>query len=182
MLLVTVDELETHLGAAFSPEDRARAEQAITMASAAIQRYCNLVGLQQVTDTVVLRGVYGTDLLLPFGPVAAVSAVEVDGQALGVNDYDVVRDELVRRAGWGGTSVEVEVTYTHGLAVVPDEVKAVCLDVAARSYANPTGVRSETIDGYSVTYAGAGAAVGLWPGDRSSLSAFHRSAASVLRS
>lgn len=181
MLLVTVDELETHLRATFSPEDVVRATQEITVASAAIQRYCNLVSLEQLTDDAVkLRGVYGMDLVLPRGPIDSVASVAVDGESLTADDYELVLDTLIRPAGWGGTSVVVDITYTHGYAVVPDDVKLVCLDVTSRAWDNPAGVRSESIDGYSVTH---GAAAGrLSEDDKAALSGYHRSAGSVIRS
>ena len=33
------------------------------------------------------------------------------------------------------------VTYTHGWTEIPDEVRAVCLDLASMSVANPSGLR-----------------------------------------
>ena len=181
MLLVTVEELAAHLGVEFSAEEEARPEQAIAGASAVIQRYCNLVGLtRRVDHTITLRGVWGPHLTLPAGPVVSVAAVEIGGTP--INDWWLVRDDLVRHGGWGGTSTEVQVTYTHGFEAVPADVKAVCLEVVARGWVNPSGVRSETIDGYSVTYIGSAETGMLWPGDREALAPYHRSAAIGVRS
>lgn len=184
MQLVTVGELEIHLGVTFTGGEAARATQLINSTSADIQQYCNRVGLVRlVDDEVTLRGTYGMELALPLGPVVSVATVALGGTALTVDDYDVVKDDLVRWGGWGGPSTEVDVTYTHGLAAVPDDVKGVCLDVLARRWTNSPGVRSESIDGYSVTYAGsARAGSGLWPGDESALRSYHRSSGSVIRS
>lgn len=58
---------------------------------------------------------------------------------------------------WGGPASTVEVTYEHGYDadVIPDVFVAVTLSVAARVLESPTGITSESLGGYSVTYAGA---------------------------
>lgn len=190
MMLVTEAELAVHLGmTTFTPEETARATQIITHASGVVQRYCNLVGLVQVpNDEITLRGVYGPELVLPRPPVESVASVEIDGVA--VSDWELVKGRLVRtgptdvgyplevpyrvHGHWGGTSVEVAVTYTHGLAVVPDEAASVCLDLSARRWSNPTGARSFSIDGYSASW-GSGAN-GLTDDEKAALSTWHRSA------
>lgn len=112
------------------------------------------------TSTVDLDG-WGDQLLtLPGQPVSAVSAVEVDGEA--VSDFRLLGGRLWRRCGWGRREcpVNVAVTYTHGLAVVPaDIVDLVCnLTVAgANALADGEGVRDpravmERIDDYQVTW------------------------------
>jgi len=165
-LLITADELEIHLGATFTAAQTTRATQIIEAVSAVVQAYCNRVQLVEVVDDeITLNGSYAYRLPLPLGPVSSVSAVTVDGTA--TTAYDLVQDTLVRNGldvqppfhvpttpHWGGPDVEIGVTYTHGLSAVPEKVKAVTFDLAARPYANPTSVRSQSIDGYSVTYAG----------------------------
>jgi hypothetical protein len=165
-LLITADELEIHLGATFTAAQTTRATQIIGAVSAVVQGYCNRVQLVAVTDDeITLHGSYSYRLPLPLGPVTSVSSVTVDGYA--TTAYDLVQDTLVRSGfddqppfrhpsvpHWGGPDVEVAVTYSHGLSAVPDKVKAVAFDLAARPYANPTSVRSQSIDGYSVTFAG----------------------------
>lgn len=166
-LLITGLEIETHLGATFTVVDEQRAEQLAAAVGGVIQAYCNRVQLTQVVDDeITLKGSYSYRLDLPLGPVTSVSSVTVDGYA--TTAYDLVKDTLVRSGfddqppfrypsvpHWGGPDVEVAVTYTHGLTSVPERVRAVAFDLAARVYANPTSVRSQSIDGYSVTYAGA---------------------------
>jgi hypothetical protein len=47
----------------------------------------------------------------------------------------------------------VQVTYSHGYATMPDDLVALCLDVAQALYSNPDGLRSVTLDDYSETRA-----------------------------
>jgi hypothetical protein len=44
------------------------------------------------------------------------------------------------------------VTYTHGYATIPDDIRGVTLDLAARKMANPSGNRQEGIGSYSISY------------------------------
>lgn len=62
----------------------------------------------------------------------------------------------VRGIPWCG---QVSITYTHGFVTIPDELKDLVCSVAARLGASTgaagmeAGIRSESIDDYSVTYA-----------------------------
>lgn len=49
----------------------------------------------------------------------------------------------------------VRVTARYGWPAVPDTVARACLLLAGNVFENPTGARSESIDGYSVTYMSA---------------------------
>ena len=73
----------------------------------------------------------------------------------------------------------MSVTYTHGFATIPEVVKSATLAIAARMVvAGATAggqVRSETVAGYSVTYANAGATAGLTEVEMASLRYLRRS-------
>lgn len=185
MMLVTVEQLETRLRKTL---DAGQATQEIELASAVIAAYCNLVTLDDVTDDeITLTGVYGPRLPLPGGPVTEVSEVTVDGTT--VTDYWLVKDVLHRgrsngtietpifgeHYSWGGPDIEIGVTYTHGFADVPMAIQAHVLAMAARTWANPSGARQQTIDGYSVTWANGM----LTPEDKTGLYKYHRSAYSA---
>jgi hypothetical protein len=51
---------------------------------------------------------------------------------------------------------QVKITAKYGWPAVPETVKRVTLALVNLAYENPTGVRSEAIDGYSVSYQSAG--------------------------
>jgi hypothetical protein len=115
--------------------------------------------ISESTSTVTLEG-RGSRLLLPGGPVTAVSAVSVDGVA--VTDYKLLSGSLTRPCGFDDGS-EVTVTYAHGLPAVPaDIVDMVCRLVGQELLKLREGgadtalaskpVTQERIGDYSVTY------------------------------
>lgn len=112
-------------------------------------------------DTIVLDGVDDEWLGLPQRPVTAVSAVSINGAALAVGGWTLSGSRIYRYNGWnhalvvasansyGRAPTLVTVTYDHGYAVIPDDVKAVTLAVAADIAGNPAGLIAETIDDYT---------------------------------
>ena len=69
----------------------------------------------------------------------------------------------------------VKVTAKYGWPAVPEPVKRACLTLTNNAYENPTGVRSESIDGYSVSYqAASGLAIGVPPSVLATLAPYVR--------
>ena len=115
--------------------------------------------LSRVTnDTVILPGNYTGVLELPERPVASVGAVTIGDTTLTV-DSDFVwdgRTSLLRgtavtgvlvindgplisgRGDWG-PGAQGDRDLHHGFATIPDDIKGVCLALAARSLQSPTG-------------------------------------------
>ena len=139
--------------------DAAAAELALASASAVIRRWTRQTITRVMDDVAQLRVVDCAELVLPQRPVVSVSEVKVN--ALVLNDWVLSGDRLLRTGGWRylpGTSTYpdpgiVQVTYTHGWDEIPDEVRAVCLDLAASTVSNPGMLRQESIDDYSRTLA-----------------------------
>jgi hypothetical protein len=108
---------------------------------------------------VKLRVIDCSELVLPQRPVVSVSEVKVN--ALILNDWVLSGDRLLRTGGWhrlpGTTTYPdpglVQVTYTHGWDEIPDDVRAVCLDLASTTLSNPSMLRQEGIDDYTRTFA-----------------------------
>jgi hypothetical protein len=185
----TAEELGSFLGRRFDPQERGAAELHLRTASAVIQAAAAQVFELVLDDEIDLRYQRGPDLHLPERPVLAVSAVTVDGAA--VTDY-IVTGSAVSWIGSGlvgvrGFSPElfgvrswtpaIKVTYSHGYAIdalpepnplgarmLPEEIKTVCLALAARSMTNPTAAAAETMGGYAVTH-GAVSALELLPAE-----------------
>lgn len=142
-----------------TPIDSAAADLALASASAVIRRWTRQTITQVIDDTVTLRVIRCDELVLPQRPVVSVSEVKVN--ALVLNDWVLSGDRLLRTGGWhrlpGTTTYPdpglVQVTYTHGWAEVPDDVRAVCLDLASATLSNPSMLRQEAIDDYSRTFA-----------------------------
>jgi hypothetical protein len=102
---------------------------------------------------------------LPHRPVTAVSSVSTvgdDGAPLATiagwtfDGIDTVRVDgisgIINLAEDALTSGTVSVTFTHGYAAVPADVKEVALSVAHRIYSNPGGLRQESVGAYSATF------------------------------
>lgn|SRR5574341_749648 len=164
-------------------------ESALARASARLRRAAGQQ-ISSTTSTVRLRVEDGT-ILLPGPPITAVASVvrlaEDGGAAVTGWRWDG-RERVNGVSVWPTTStvwpywclpVDVNVTYTHGLVTLSDELVELVCSVAARVGASSTatgmeaGVRSEQIDDYSVTYSAEARedAAGLLPGERAALHA-----------
>lgn len=191
MAFATETELEAYTGATVATD---RATILLDTATAAIRAYTNQTLSRVTNDVVILPGNYTGRLELPERPVTSVGAVAIGDTALTV-DSDFVwdgRTSLLRgtavsgvlvvndgplisgRGDWGGDGARVSVTYTHGFATIPDDVKGVCLALAARSLQSPDGVNSETVGSYSVSYTRTGGAVSLLDEERRLLDRYRR--------
>lgn len=182
MDLVTIGEVEIRSGRAFTVTETWRVDALIQDASAAIRLYC---GRPFGVETVTVRRVSNNGVIdLRRRDITAVSAVTtIDSVAVGFV-WDGLHTITVANP-WrfdyqyptGETATVVDVTYTHGAAVVPDVVKAVVCQVVARAFGVPadqTGMQQEAIGGYSYTTGSAAAAgpVGLLPAEMRALDRF----------
>jgi hypothetical protein len=103
-------------------------------------------------DVVTLDTHFSEDVRLPQRPVTAVTSVvtrhlgETTTTARTLNtDYEVRGDRL-RWVGIGTWPYEVTVTYDHGYAEIPNDVKGATLAVAAEIFDNPEGLARSAID------------------------------------
>lgn len=116
-----------------------------------------------VDDVVILDGTGSGSVLLPAAPVVAVASVELEGTALTAGtDFAWSADGFLRRLGcpWPCTLRCLEVIYSHGNELVPEDVQEVVLDQARAMYAIQPGVQQKTVGSQSVTF-GAQAATGV---------------------
>lgn len=153
--LASVTDLANWLGETI-PAGDPRATRLIELASAAVQNHTGQTIVAVAGDAVDLPG--GDTLLLPQRPVTAVTQVSVDGGV--VTGFTFTTSGVVRRdGGFGTSSSTVRVTYDHGYTVIPDDLVAVTVQVAARAWSNPTDLRREDVGGYSATYNDTGIAL-----------------------
>lgn len=156
--LATQADLETFLETTFTS---ARATLLLECATAVVQAAAGQ-RIVQVTETVTLDGSPGSWLNLPEIPVSAVSSVKLDGATIAAgaasSQYKRRAARLYRSDGWQASRwapSEVEVGYTHGYPSGHQALqlaRATCLSLASQVQSNPTGVQSERIDDYAVTY------------------------------
>jgi len=134
--------------------DSDEADDAAVEATAVVRNYCHWHVAPSITETVTLNGGPSAVLELPSLHVTAVGAVLVDGVAI-TFDYEWLPCGLLRAYpwAWGSTWRSVQVTFTHGLPDVPDDVRVAAKSVARRRLVNPRGLRSESMPGYSRVFA-----------------------------
>lgn len=155
--LASTSDLGTYLGTDISVSDTARAQQALDYASAKIRSYCGWTITQESLSDVSVDGSGTRDVWLDTLHLTAVSSV-VDNERSVTLTYDVdytwVQDgRLHRPLGWKRIPRLLSVSYTHGYAEAPDDVKGVCLALAARRFENPQSYERERLDDYSYTVA-----------------------------
>lgn len=168
--LATVDDLAA-LGLTVEDDETAVATRYLAVASAAVREAAGSP-ISETTSTVLLEGEPDQRLRLPGPPIQSVAAVAIDGVT--ATDWRLRTERLWRFAGWTATDgpSEVEVTYTHGLPTVPDDI----IDLVGRlvagamaSYRAEDGgaslgtqvITSERIGDYAVTYGGDGLATDM---------------------
>lgn len=148
MSFATIDELAARLHLDIADDDEGSAQQALDDSTGIIQARASQTISLVTDDAIGFRVGAGTrHFCLPEWPVSALSisldAVElVDGR-----NYRWTAAGVVTVLGsWSG---DVVVTYTHGHAVIPPDLRGVCLSIAARIFTNPVGARRESAGNWS---------------------------------
>jgi len=157
------------------PNDLARIQAHLGLASAVIRRYCDQVLSVVTNDVVTLPPVRGSTLILPERPVTAVSSVLVNGSS--VTDFWFTAAGILHRGTVTGTIGEswvygATITYTHGYAETTDEfhaIKTVCMEAASRAYTLNERSASEAMGSTLMESAGYSPEVFLTQGEKRDL-------------
>ncbi len=139
--------------------DPSAAAQALLLASGAVQAYCGWE-IAETTGTLQVEGTGTRVLTLPVLNLTDITEIRVDGVALDLTDTVYVvnwtkKGQVMRLGGWPAWCT-VEVDCTYGFTPVPDVIKLIVLEQAAKQMANPEGLLSATTSSVSRTWAGAG--------------------------
>lgn len=147
-------------------EKIAAAEFALLTVTAAIRNYTHQY-IELVENEEITLDSGGLDILfLPELPVVGVVSVVENGETLVVSDnYVLNRLGMLKRVGprWFIGYQSIVVVYSHGFAVIPDIIRAVCARAASRLYqaglraaetAGVLGVVSKSLGDFAVTYGG----------------------------
>lgn len=155
-MIITTDELAAFMGRTFSASEAAQAQVIIDTVEGAIESEAG-VSFTPVTDEKVRIQADGHGIIeLARKPVTAVTSIyDVDGNAVDYVDFD----GLATLYNLYPNQV-VDVTYSHGFATVPKDIKGVALGSSSRVMYNPSGLRQETVGAISVTYPGIGGEAG----------------------
>ncbi|MFI6594992.1 hypothetical protein ACIBHX_02020 [Nonomuraea sp. NPDC050536] len=173
--LATTADLEAYLGRTLPG---AQAEVAIRRASARVRAYTRQTLSFVADDTIDMPG--GDRVLnVPQRPLVVdqthpLTVVELgdfgapDLPMVEGSDYLRIGNQLTRGhpfyvrtrvTGWPWSRVlgvwapRVRLTYSHGYQVIPDDIVDVVLELASVNVTNVDGLRSESIDDYSRTFA-----------------------------
>lgn len=146
MAFATSADVATYLRRGFDAEGTAAADLALDIATQMIKSYTEQQ-ITQATETYTFLATSRNVLLLPELPVTAVASVVYDGATLVVEeDYTWTRYGLVTKVAGDWSSGTVAVTYTHGYATVPDDIRGVCIEVAKRAIENPAGLQRDDLN------------------------------------
>ncbi|MCB9135161.1 MAG: hypothetical protein H6636_07030 [Anaerolineales bacterium] len=130
--------------------DDPSALRALAEATGAIRNYCRQHLSLVEDETIVLDAPRGRRLFLPELPVVELSEVVEEGVTLVANtDYRLDRTGILHRLRGNVWKLDgameglqnIEITYSHGYATLPQEVVDVCTRAAARAY--QAGLKAE---------------------------------------
>lgn len=168
----THDDLAARLGITLTTDEQTRADTLLALASGLIQQESRQKIELVTDDEYVIRSSYDDRIRLPQRPVVSVSSVvlQLIGGSVSFtvpsNTYYIDNDELVRTSfplavqyafaqyarGWLGPLFQATITYTHGFAVIPELVKAICMEMVVRVWVNPGTVAREQIGDTMTVY------------------------------
>lgn len=161
-LLASSSDLEQRLGVRLSAEEHIRASHLLSIASGLVVAETGQAVTFVEDDELVRPGTSSPRLRLPQRPVAGVSSVKINGREIDADSYFLDEDELVRSpwrpfdrlqgGSWGRESDTLTITYSHGFDVVPEVLKAVCLEAVTRAWTNRGAVQSESHGPVAVSY------------------------------
>lgn len=156
----TAEELAQYLALGV-PTDLARFQQHLRNASALIRGYCRQELSPVPNDVVTLQANGWNVLFLPEVPVTAVSTVVTGGVTLTAPETRFTENgQLFRLTASGSTAFwtkETVITYTHGFAEFTpeyEEIKRVCIEVAARSITHNKDQTAQAMGGTIMDSAG----------------------------
>jgi hypothetical protein len=164
-------DLAARLGVTLTPDEAARADLLLDLASDEVRRVTGQT-INYVKDDLLVRpGSWGVRLRLPQRPVIEVTQVTAtfytgDPYVAPPLTYYLDGDELVRFGfpigleqyfftignGWLGPAYTLSITYSHGWKTPPAIVKAITIECAVRAWLNPHQTATVTggiVDQYS---------------------------------
>ncbi|KMS71768.1 mobile element protein [Streptomyces leeuwenhoekii] len=146
------------------PADDPKLRQALAAASSRFRGAVRHPVTAVTGDVVTVDGTGRESVPLPAAPVTAVSEVRLDGALLAeAADFSWSSDGYLRRLGgqvWPDRLRCIQVTYSHGYEVVPEDIAEVVIDQARALYTVLPGVQTRQVGGQSVTF-GVQAAIGV---------------------
>lgn len=197
--LAEIIDVEDRLGRDLEPGETRRVETLLEDASTVVRNYTRRdFTLGSTTARYRPRG---RKVLLPLRPVVSVTAVAavqsfgatiittpmsfwswVGGNELIIGDQTLIINGPT--LDFDDDNVWIEVTYSHGFAEVPDDVKSVVANLAVRNLTVPSGglIDMETVGPYTARYSSftAMGPLGLSEADRQLLNRYRSSSSATV--
>lgn len=152
-MFATTDELGDFLGEELTDARLAKATLVLETATAQIRGWTRQYLEFVADDEITVRGTADRELVLPERPVVEVGDITIGGMTIAPSSYQLHGDTLVRLDGWYSPASIVVLTYSHGFDPIPDDIRGVALQIAARMMSTPPGVRihQEGVGTYTVS-------------------------------
>lgn len=161
--LATVQDLNDFSQLALDPGDTSAAFL-LSVASGMIRRYLEQDITVTANDVEYADPINGAFVFLRQLPVSSVSLVEITTDGATWATVAPANYTLSRKLGviagkpgmgihWPTDPESWRITYTHGYATVPDELKGVACSIAARFYSTPAGIDMERTGQRQVKYS-----------------------------
>lgn len=167
-MFCTVEDVSSLIQIEISDVDQYQScTRAIEEATEVIKNWCQQE-IEQVSEELTIDCAGGAKIFLPELPVTAVTKVVADDVELTASvDYKLGQHGILYRVNgyWPDGIQNVEITYTHGYATIPEDIVGVCARSAARVYqaglrakeqGGVMGIASLTLGDYSVSYGAEG--------------------------
>lgn len=135
----------------------ANAATLLAAASGSIRSYCGWSITREVVEDADLDAYGGPLIALPTLFLVSIEALyEEDTYLVDGTDYRWSRRGLIRRKPkgkcWPNDYMSVRASYTHGYEECPEEVAALCVNLANRSDVVPTGLLQKQVGGISLQF------------------------------
>ena len=184
-MLATINDLMDITGKSFSDDEVWQLTAMLRTASREIQKY---TGQKLERQTHIWHPKFGHQLHIPQMPNVSITSVK-DANNVNLNYFfDGVDILYVSNPNllafdynpfFYGTLMRLTITYQAGYDIIPDDIKAICCQMAMRAFgADPlkSGMTQEAITNYSYQQGQAAAAgsIGMLPMETSSLEVYKR--------
>lgn len=123
----------------------------INAASNAIETYCRRT-FKANTYTDIKDGTGNTKLILKNYPIKSITSLKIYDSL--VTDFTFEGDNgiVYRKSGWPLDEKNIEINYTSGYDVIPDDIELACIYLIKSLINEEQNKQSERIGDYSVTY------------------------------
>ena len=157
--LAFVADLEAYLKRSLTPAETTQADLILPAASTVIREEAGQVFSRATTTVKLVINPFDEWVTLPQQPVVSVASVALNDS--GLSGWTAINGRIYRACGWFPLATGavlppppiLTVTYTHGYATIPADVKLTTVLLVNAAMTGEIPVRSEQVGDYSISYA-----------------------------